>query len=91
MANEIIRVFPDYMSSGLWLTTGENIDVVYLDNTVQPVLLTALKYWHEAWEVSISEDKRSEEYTQQWIVDGRAIVDAMNECQTRFNFVYEEY
>ena len=89
MTKETIRVFPDYMSSGLWLTTGANIDVEYLENAVHPYLLLTLKYWHAAWEYG-NIDCKSTTYRQQWNTDGQFLVDSMNTCQTQFNFVYVE-
>ena len=92
----VIKVFPDYMSSGLW-EGHKNLDESSFEGVLTFVDLMALRYWHHAWELfaDTGEDwpkprgKLSELYWQNWNKHGHALVDAWNIKQGAFMFVYE--
>lgn len=94
----IVKVFPDYCSSGVWLD-GYNCDPDELE--VSPALQLALKYWHEAWEFIIAEDtddfgddhpimkkKMTDAYVARWHEDGRKLVEMMSAENDKYEFVY---
>lgn len=92
-----IRVFPDYCSSGLWEHPhGANLDESDVEHVVPKVIMIALKYWHRTWEGSEEywtdhvDSKAVQRYVEQWQQDGKDIVQAMNECQDEFEFIYVE-
>lgn len=81
-----IRVFPDYMSTGLWdYPVGSMVDEDEIDHCIPAHLLVALKYWVRTWEFI---DSFSPEYMQEFKMDGQVIVDAMNACQDEFEFIF---
>lgn len=95
----LIRVFPDYCSSGLWESYSEgggaNMDESEVAHCIPAHLMIALKYWHMVWEDHIEYwatkmlvDDRVKRHVLQWEQDGITIVAAMNACQDEFNFVY---
>ena len=81
---EVIEVFPDWCSSGLWYEDG-NADPEGLGIDDLGIIL-ALQYWHWFWEFNIGdsgaedEDCKVSEYgIKQWEEDGQKIVDVLNE------------
>jgi len=98
---EIIRVFPDYCSSGLWSETG-NVEPEELGITDAGIIL-ALKYWHWIWEFEIAKsepenwefDHRkfhglSDYGVKVWKEDGQKIVDELNtKYGDKYEFVYD--
>ncbi len=90
----VIKVLPDYCSSGLW---EGNINL--FEENFSSVLtftdLMALRYWHHMWELYADdgtpkgERKLSELYWDNWSQHGQALVDAWNAKQNEFLFVYE--
>jgi hypothetical protein len=77
MDRPLIKLFPDYCSTGLWREDGCNVDPKELG--ISEGLQIALKYWHEVWEFNIAEDdddlksKRSQKYIQRWKADGKKL------------------
>jgi hypothetical protein len=110
---QIIRVFPDYMSSGFWdAGPGVNLDPSVFDGILPDSILIAVKYWHSTWESfsstadegtiseyvnqwesfsSTADEGTISEYVNQWNKDGARLVELMNECQDKYQFVYEKY
>lgn len=84
-----IKVYPDYMSSGLWDKNGTNLD----ENKFHALLgysnMMALRYWHESWEF-LEELGMSYSYWQRWQEDGRLLVEEFNKCQDKYEFIYQE-
>lgn len=89
-----IRVFPDYISSGLWGPNAGDceIDPDEINHVVPEHLLVALYYWNCVWEwvISTTSDGRraSKTFCNKWQADGKTIVDAMNACQDEIEFIY---
>lgn len=83
-----VKVFPDFLSSGLWLVTDKpyrhiNIDESDVSHFVPPVVMIALKYWHHIWEIMVDDDYNSTMsamYLEQWHDAGEVIVDALNKA-----------
>lgn len=88
---QIIRVFPDYCSSGLWDEHG-NLDERDFESVLSASQLLALKYWHQIWEASMGSYGLSCSYSKlwqdKWEADGKALVTSFNECQDIYEFVY---
>jgi len=92
-----IRVFPDYCSSGLWgfPPNHTNLDESQFADIIPEIIMIALKYWHRVWELTadyMAEDgvtSMSMSYRKKWDEDGQKIVDAMNKCQSEYEFIYE--
>lgn len=90
----IVKVFPDYLSTGLWIN-HTNVDVERFNFNSEVAI--ALKYWHMTWEFLLAHYRdgnlMSNDFTVQWIADGGEIVDAMNVwadiAQIPYTFVYE--
>jgi hypothetical protein len=98
---QTIKVFPDFMSSGLWLQRDGlphvNTDESEVAHFVPAEVIIALKYWHHIWEVCVDDDfnsTMSPRYKNEWHEDGRAIVAAMNkaaeDADETYTFVYVE-
>lgn len=93
----IVRVFPDYQSTGLWYGPGPggaNMCESEVAHVIPEHMLIALKYWHHIWEFCIGDDYKSTmsgRYEAQWNADGQSLVDAMNACQDEFEFIYSPY
>lgn len=90
-----IKVFPDYCSSGLW-ENHTNLDESSFEGVLNHVDFMALKYWHNVWEFNVNDgttnndtDKLRDSYWAKWEKDGRDMVDAWNEKQSEFKFVYQ--
>lgn len=76
--NTIVKVFPDHMSTGLWI---DHANVDERSFNFNSTLVTALKYWHLTWEMLIGDlggNRMSESFIQQWNEDGAELVAAMN-------------
>lgn len=85
MSKEIVRVFPDYCSSGVWVEGG-NADPEELG--ISSTLRIALKYWHWIWEDRIGDDQKLPQfYFDQWKEDGKTLVAAMNAENDKYEFV----
>lgn len=84
-----IRVYPDYMSSGLWDESGTNLDEDKFRDLLGYSNMMALRYWHETWEF-LGEFGMSSSYWQRWQEDGRKLVEEFNKCQDKYEFVYQE-
>lgn len=89
---EVIRVFPDYCSSGLWHgRDGANMDEeAFLDVLTRSDLL-ALKYWHSAWECAVDSMEGcslSKRWQDMWEQDGQTLIDLWNAKQDKYEFVY---
>jgi hypothetical protein len=82
---QTIKVFPDYMSSGLWLVEEcpdcpwrfrtISVDEDFISYFVPREIIIALNYWHHVWELT---DVMSESYWKRWNEDGFKIVMALN-------------
>lgn len=89
----IIKVFPDYCSTGLW-ENHANIDVEQFE-WLPPSLVIALKYWHFAWERAHDYMgctwSGGKEYYEEWYEDGQEIVNNLDAYGYKFGveFVYE--
>lgn len=94
-----VLVFPDYCSTGFWLlheclespigSTHVNCDGE--DFGLPAEILIAVKYWHHTWELCQDKDYNSimsHSYFREWMEDGKALVQAMNNFSTDYNFVY---
>jgi hypothetical protein len=79
------KVFPDHLASGVWEYGGANVDYELLKE-VPEELLVALKLWCDIWEFLLEEGKMSDSYRQQWVEDGKTIVNAMNKSQQSYYF-----
>ena len=101
MNRELIYVFPDYCSTGLWrASNGHNVDPAQLG--VSSGLQIALKYWHRYWELILCEavDMYAEEEpelpywakaaTAKWVVDGYELARLMTNENENFEFQYKE-
>lgn len=89
MNKTIVKVFPDNLSTGLWIN-HVNVDesrFAYLPETV----IIALKYWHAAWEFWIDDGRATQSFVDGWNYDGQKIVDVMNTYShgEPYTFVYE--
>ena len=89
---QIVRVFPDFCSSGLW---SEKPSVNYWSedflDVLSPIDLLALKYWHLSWEMSMDFEngcKNNLSWQAQFEKDGQTIVDAWNAKQDIYEFIY---
>ena len=71
-----IRVFPDYCSTGLWHEDGYNMDP---PSDVPPELVTRLEQWHTVWSQILVKQHCTNQYRQQWLDAGGALVLALNE------------
>ena len=91
-----INVFCTYTSTGLWdAETGRSIEPEEIADDVSPILLLALKLWHEIWEYAILPDvdrgpRMSKMYCERWQEYGKFLVMEMNATQGHYNFVYVE-
>lgn len=94
---QVVRVFPDYCSSGLWDENGCNMWAEDFLGLLSESDLMALKYWHEAWEFLLMDgsleeppvQKMSDSYVARWSEDGKALVERFNKQQNEFTFIYE--
>lgn len=96
---EIIRVFPDYCSTGLWRSRdGSNVDL----NTIgieDKALEIALILWSSNWENVIAADHWKEDctyvhapYYEWWYNTGEELVTYMNlKYGNKYQFNYEAY
>ena len=84
----VIKVFPDYLSSGLWGNNGGSICESEVSHCVSPIAMIALKYWHMTWDVYNESWNKGDICTNKWEADGLLIVDTMNASQDEFHFVY---
>lgn len=84
---KIIKVFPDNMSSGLW---ADGVNISEHEVRLSKSCILALRYWHEMWEFAIDKGNMSDSYKMRWNEDGKRLVEAMNECQSEYEFVYVE-
>jgi len=87
MTKRIVKVFPDYCSSGLW-ENGVNMDESEVN--LSAIDLIALRYWHEIWEFFIADGISSEKYIKRWNKDGQQMVDSWNTKQDEIQYVYLE-
>lgn len=89
---EVIRVFPDYCSSGLWHgRDGANMDEEEFLDVLNRADLIALKYWHSAWEWSMDSVEGcslSKRWQENWEQDGQLLVNLWNAKQDKYQFVY---
>lgn len=88
---EVIRVFPDYCSSGLWHGRGGyNMDEESFLDVLDSTDLMALKYWHHSWEASMDSFGclLSKRWQDNWEQDGQLLVDSWNAKQEKYQFVY---
>lgn len=93
----VIKVFPDYCSSGLWGEDGCNLWADSFADVVGVVELTLLRYWHEAWEFLLMDgqmedppvQRMSNHYVLRWDGDGKELVARWNAMQNIYNFIYE--
>ena len=95
MTKPIVKVFPDYCSTGLWMPQGCNVEPSELG--ISPGLQLALKYWHEVWEFTLSglDDDRimhrvSERYVSRWVDDGKKLAELMSAENDKYEFVYKD-
>lgn len=90
----VIKVFPDYCSSGLW-EGGANCDESEFEGVLNASDFVALKYWHFIWECFADDGcstklvKLSPSFWEQWVKDGKDMVDGWNTKQDVFKFVYK--
>lgn len=88
----IVKVFPDYCSSGLWENvSGANMDESELEHVLDTTDFIALRYWHEIWEFFIADGPASETYKQRWNEHGKQLVEEWNKKQDKVQFVYKQY
>ena len=97
MAKEIVKIFPDYCSSGVWDSNGCNCDPDEFG--ISPGLRIALKYWHDFWEyqiANISSDAAGnpiiealvpERLINQWREDGHKLAELMSAENDRYEFI----
>lgn len=89
-----IKVYPDYMSSGLWDNCGDPLDGLDLPALLGYSNMMALRYWHETWEFLAEFGDRkspmSSNYWTRWNSDGRKLVEEFNKCQDKYEFIYQE-
>ena len=91
---QIVKVLPDYMSSGLW-DDGKNMDESEFDGILSISDLLALKYWHHIWEMFALDEfnpsgiNMSEKFWNDWSRDGRDMVAEWNSKQKDIQFVYK--
>jgi hypothetical protein len=105
MNRELIYVFPDYCSTGLWrASNGHNVEPSRLG--VSSGLQIALKYWHKYWELILceatdmyAEEKQETPYwakvaTAKWVVDGyelaRLLTNESFNNDPSYEFQYKE-
>jgi len=94
-----IRVFPDYMASGLWATHedgGANLGVEEFKDVLTPEIIVALKYWVFLWELAAEDStvnpiKLSPQGWADWWTDGAVLVERMNAVQPvqTVEFIYD--
>lgn len=93
MTKKLVRVFPDYCSSGVWIEGG-NADPEELG--ISPELQIALEYWHQYWENVLCGEFTDDGWTpatvgeywkQKWVTDGETLVRLMNEENSEYEFV----
>jgi hypothetical protein len=87
-SNDVIRVFPDYCSTGLWSSTGSvSLGELGINDSILEI---ALRCWHQIWELQICEDLLSVHGINKWLKDSQIIVDYMNkEYGDKYLFVNE--
>lgn len=92
MTKRVIKVFPDYCSSGLWDERGCNCSPD--EFKISSGLQIGLEYWHDYWESNLVQwDDDGElvnvdvRYWNKWRQDGRTLIDAMNAENSEFTFV----
>jgi hypothetical protein len=86
-----VKVFPDFLSSGLWLVKEcaespkgyrtVSMDVSEIEHFVPESILIALKYWHHVWELMCDGDfnsTMSARYKKKWNEDGKLLVEVLN-------------
>ena len=86
---QIVKVFPDWQSTGLWCNS-RNVEP-YVVGITNPLLLIALKYWHSNWEWTMDYYGCTDlpmDWCKQWIKDGERIVGGLNDI-TAFPEVFE--
>lgn len=86
-----IKVFPDHLSSGLWdYKTGNSLELDSFIGVLSYTERMAIKYWHEAWEFLITNEKlsMSKSYKTQWLKDGETLVTNLNVNSYNFEFIY---
>lgn len=85
---KIVKVFPDYCSTGLWLEhRNVSLDEISIEDTLLEV---ALRNWHQVWELEITTDKLSVNGINTWLQDAIVIVQYMNDKYgDKFLFVNE--
>lgn len=95
MTKEIIRVFPDYCSSGVWGSGDNRGNMDPEELGISEGLQLALKYWHDYWEATIVQfDENGESirigqyYIDKWITDGKKLCELMTAENDRYEFVY---
>jgi len=101
MNRELIYVFPDYCSTGLWrASTGVNLEPSSLG--ISSGLQIALKYWHAHWELNLtdmdnltSDSQTDLTYGQKrafarWTVDGYELARRMTNESERYEFQFKE-
>ncbi len=90
---QIVLMFPDYCSTGLWYPGGYNLDPTELG--VSSGLQLALKYWHEVWEFTIADSggiykpTASENYIARWIEDGKILAALLTAENDKYEFEYK--
>lgn len=97
MDKTLVKVFPDYMSTGVWID-GVNVSPEQIG--ISPGLQLALQYWHEMWEFVIADNRYeyegemlgeppmcSPEYEQRWRADGAKLVELLNAENDKYMFV----
>ena len=99
---EVVRVFPDYLSSGLWKNyCNITLNELGIDNYA---LEQEIYLWHKEWELNIADtlykeypDYVNEETYNLWYTQGKNIVDHLNNIYGyKYKFIYladtyEEY
>jgi len=100
MNRELIFVFPDYTSTGLWrASNGHNVEPSSL--CISSGLQIALKYWHRYWELNLVDDDMMADEIQElpyfkkvaiakWIVDGYELARLMTNENENYEFQYKE-
>lgn len=93
----VILVFPDYSSTGLWIQpSGQSIEPSRVG--VSSGLQIALKYWHDYWELNITDTNEEiidypyykKVRIAKWLVDGYELARLMTNESEEYDFRYKE-
>lgn len=95
MSKKIVKIYPDYCSSGLWDENGASMCDGEINMT--PITQVALKYWHWTWEKWDIDQSLTDAPPEHWLAgcykdwydDGVLVTQAIQEQNPELEIQYK--